>query len=123
MDQPWLDALENVAPPLQTAFLDSGQRLTRTETLESIGRARTELARLRGLEQDVQWGKVQMEPEKAERLRQYLAGKSEISAGDQLVLHHLRSKARERQRFGIGLPILISGLFGLYVLLRRGSSR
>src|SRR5215831_14265671 len=41
MDQPWLDALENVAPPLQTAFLDSGQRLTRTETLESIGRART----------------------------------------------------------------------------------
>jgi hypothetical protein len=36
------------------------------------------------LEQDVRWGKIEMEPDKAERLRQYLAGRSEISAGDQL---------------------------------------
>jgi zinc/manganese transport system permease protein len=120
MDQPWLDTLEDVAPPFQTAFLDSGERLTREDALDSIERRRAELARLRALEQDVRWGKVQMESENAERLRQYLAGINEISAGDQLVLRHLRSTARERQRFAIGLPLLILGAGGLYVLARRG---
>ena len=119
MDQPWLDVLEDSAPPFQTAFLDSGERLTREDALESLERRRAELARLRALEQDVRWGKIQMEPESAERLRQYLAGISEISAGDQLVLRHLRGKARERQRFAIGLPLLILGAGGLYALARR----
>jgi zinc/manganese transport system permease protein len=119
MDQPWLDVLEDSAPPFQTAFLDSGERLTREDALKSIERRRAELARLRALEQDVRWGKIQMEPESAERLRQYLAGISEISAGDQLVLRHLRGKARERQRFAIGLPLLILGAGGLYALARR----
>jgi zinc/manganese transport system permease protein len=60
-----------------------------------------------------------MEPEKVERLRQYVAGMSEISAGDQLVLRHLRGKTRERQRFALGLPLLILGAGGLYALARR----
>jgi zinc/manganese transport system permease protein len=119
MDQPWLDALEDIAPPFQTAFLDTGERLTRKDALESIERRRAELARLRALDQDVRWGKIQMEPENAERLRQYLAGISEISAGDQLVLRHLRDTARERQRFAIGLPLLVLGAGGLYALARR----
>lgn len=119
MDQPWLDALEDIAPPVQTAFLSSGERITRNEVLDSIARARAELLRLRALEQDVRWGKIEMEPDKAEQLRQYLAGRSEISAGDQLVLRHLRGKARERQRLALGLPLLIIGLGGIYAV-RRG---
>jgi zinc/manganese transport system permease protein len=118
-DQPWLDALEDMAPVLQIGFLTSCERATRTEAIESIGRARAELARLSALNQDVHWGKIEMEPEKAERLRQYLMGKSEISAGDQLVLRHLRIKARERQRFALGIPILVAGAAGLYAILRR----
>jgi zinc/manganese transport system permease protein len=122
VDQPWLDALEEVAPPLQTGFLTSSERATRIEAIESIGRARAELARLGALNQDVLWGRVEMEPEKAERLRQYLMGKSELSAGDQLVLRHLRSNARERQRFGLGVPLLVGGAGGLYAILRRRRS-
>jgi len=119
MDQPWLDAVEDLAPPVQTAFLTPGERHTRNEVVDSIARGRAELARLRALEQDVRWGKVEMDPEQAERLRQYLAGRSEISAGDQLVLRHLRGKARERQRFALGLPLLLAGLVGLYALRRQ----
>lgn len=120
-DQPWLDALEGAVPPLHTAFLNPGERATRNETLQSMARERNELARLRVLEQDVRWNKVEMDGEKAERLRQYLAGRSEISAGDALVLRHLRSKARERQRFGLALPLLALGAFGLWAQLRRRS--
>lgn len=119
MDQPWLDALEAAAPPLQTAFLSESERATRNETLQSITRVREELARLRALDQDVRWNKVEMVSEQAERLRQYLAGKSEISAGDALVLRHLHDKARERQRYLLGLPLLAIGGWGLWALLRR----
>lgn len=116
MDQPWLAALENIAPVVQNAFLSDHERTTRIEMLESIERGKAELARLQALEQDVRWGQQQMSPEKVERLRQYLAGRSEISAGEQLVLRHLRDKARERQRLVLGLPLLLIGVTGLYLL-------
>jgi zinc/manganese transport system permease protein len=119
MDQPWLDALESIVPPVQTAFLSEHERSTRTEMLESIARARTELARLRELEQDVRWGRKEMEAEKAERLRQYITGRSEIAAGDQLVLRHLREKARERQQLMLGLPLLVCAAWGFYLMSRR----
>ncbi|HUP96278.1 MAG TPA: metal ABC transporter permease [Burkholderiales bacterium] len=116
MDQPWLDAAEKIAPPVQTLFLTEFERTTRAETLHDIERARAELVRLRALDQDVRWGKTEMDPEKIERLRQYLAGRGEISAGDELVLRHLRTKARARQRWLLGLPMLFIGAIGLYFL-------
>jgi zinc/manganese transport system permease protein len=121
LEQPWLDALADAAPIIETAFLDADERELRTEAIASIGRAQAELTRLRALDQDVRWGKETMDAERAERLRQYLAGKSEISAGDQLVLRHLRGKARERQRLALGLPLLLIGGYGLYRLLWRGA--
>ena len=64
-----------------------------------------------------------MAPEKAERLRQYLAGRSEISAGDQLVLRYLRDKARQRQRYALGLPLLLGGGWLGWMLARRSRRR
>lgn len=122
MDQPWLDALEELAPPLQTVFLSAAERRARSEAVTSIARARAELARLRAQEQDVRWGSLALPPEQVERLRQYLAGRSEIVAGDQLVLRQLRLRARDRQRFGLGLPLLALGALGLYALWRRAAA-
>jgi zinc/manganese transport system permease protein len=119
MDQPWLDALENIAPNVQEAFLTPGERATRIDSLESVAQASAELTRLRALEQDVRWGTKEMDADKQERLRQYLAGRSEISAGDQLVLQALRAKARERQRYALGIPLLILGAGAIAVLARR----
>lgn len=118
MDQPWLDALESAAPPVQTVFLTDDERATRSDMLQSIARSKIEVTRLREIEQDVRWGSKEMDPDKAERLRQYLAGRSEISAGEQLVLRHLRDQARERQRLLLGLPLVIIGVGGVYRLRR-----
>jgi zinc/manganese transport system permease protein len=106
IEQPWLD-------PAQALFLTEAERETRRDSLESIAHASTELTRLRVLEQDVRWGAKEMDAEKQERLRQYLAGRSEILAGDQLVLQALRAKARERQRYALGIPLLLLGAGGL----------
>jgi len=122
MDQPWLDALENAAPAVQEAFLTSLERATRRDSVDSISAASAELARLRALEQDVRWGSKPMDAERQERLRQYLAGRSELLAGDQLVLKTLRAKARERQRYALGMPLLFLGAIGLAVLARKASS-
>ena len=118
MDQPWLDALETLAPPVHTVFLTEFDRGTRADALESIARAKEELTRLRATEQDVRWGRTEMQPEKLERMRQYIAGRSEISAGETLVLRHLREKARDRQRLLLGLPLLLIGAAGVYLLSR-----
>ena len=64
-----------------------------------------------------------METEKVERLRQYLAGRSEIVAGEQLVLRDLREKARDRQRPMLRLPLLLIGAGGCYLLLMEGRQR
>lgn len=119
MDQPWLDALEHAAPPLQEVFLTPFEREIRRDSVLDIARASTELARLRALEHDVRWGTTQMTTEKQDRLRQYLAARSEIQAGDQMVLKDLRVQARARQRWGLGVPLLLIGVAALLLLRRR----
>ena len=116
MDQPWLDAIESIAPPVQNAFLTDYERTTRTDMIASIESSHAELTRLRELEQNVRWGSAEMDAEKVERLRQYLAGRGEIAAGEQLVLRHLRDKARDRQRLLLGLPLVVIGVGGFYFL-------
>lgn len=109
MDQPWLDAIERAVPQVQTAFLDEDDRTTRLDALEAIQRGQDELAMLRLRQQDVSWGKIEMSIDMQERLRQYLAGRGEIVAGDQLVLKDLAIKARDKQRLLLGLPLMLIG--------------
>ena len=119
MDQPWLDAIERAVPQVQTAFLDEDDRTTRFDALEAIQRGQDELAMLRLRQQDVNWGKREMSIDMQERLRQYLAGRGEIVAGDQLVLKDLGIKARDKQRLLLGLPLTLIGAISAFLLFRR----
>jgi zinc/manganese transport system permease protein len=119
LDHLWLDALERVAPGVQEAFLTPSERAVRQETLESLARGEAQLREMRALQQDVQWGTRTLDAERQERLRQFLAGRGELTAGDRLVLRTLRGKARERQRYWIGVPLALGGAGGALVLARR----
>jgi len=112
MDHLWLDWLETVAPAVRLAFLTPGERAANRDSREALERGTAELARLRALQQDVQWGTRQMPGEPQERLRQFLASRAEIVAGDRVVLAALRAHARARQRFWLGLPLLVLGAAG-----------
>lgn len=119
MDHPWLDALERAAPTLQDAFLTPVERSVRRETRGAVARAERDLAAVRAVQVEAQWSARSIDGEAAERLRQYLAGRGEIAAGDRLVLATLRARARERQRFWLGAPLAALGGVAAAALGRR----
>ena len=120
MDHHWLDWLAAAAPPIQLTFLTAGERRAYADARADVGRQTAELERLRALQQEVQWGTREMSDERKERLRQFLASRGEITAGDRLVLATLRGRARERQRLWLGAPLLVLGGAGALLLGRAG---
>jgi zinc/manganese transport system permease protein len=118
-DHLWLDAVESMVPPLQTAFLSAAERETLTESHVAAARGAAELKRLQALQADVQWGTRTMTADEQERLRQFLAGRGELVAGDRLVARTLRLRARNRQRFVLGPALAVGGLALALVVWRR----
>ncbi len=119
MDHHWLDWTEAAVPQIELTFLSAVERRTWRDSREGMARGLAELDRLRRLQQDVQWGTREMAPEMRERLRQFLASRAEIAAGDRMVLDTLRSRARARQRWWLGLPLLTLGAAGALALAVR----
>jgi len=123
MDHHWLNWLERAAPGVQLTFLSSDERETYSASQEAVERGLSEIQRLRATQQEVQWGTREMSEEMQERFRQYLASRSEITAGDQMTLIYLRTKARERQRYWLGIPLVGLGALGALALVRWGRIR
>jgi zinc/manganese transport system permease protein len=120
MDHHWLDGLESGVPAVELAFLSPGERQAWRDSREALARGTSELRRLRTLQEDVQWGRATLSPEQQERLRQFLAARGEITAGDRFVLATLRARARERQRYWLGVPLLLGGAAAGLALAGRG---
>ncbi len=118
MDHHWLDWSESRVPALRALFLDADDRAAYAGAREDTERGMAELARLRATQQDVQWGRQQMSDVMQERLRQYLAGRGEIVAGDHRVMANLQLGAREHQRWSLGLPLALVGAAAAALLLR-----
>ena len=112
-DHLWLDWLEGRVPLIELVFLTPVERRTYHDSREALARGETDLARLRAVRNDVEWGARRMDEAQAERLRQFLAGRIEIDAGDRMVLRTLRQHARQRQRFWLGIPLLLVGALGV----------
>jgi hypothetical protein len=55
-----------------------------------------------------------------ERVRQYIAGRTELVTGDRMVLRDLTRTARQRQRFVLGVPLTLLGLGAAVARLRHG---
>ena len=119
MDHLWLDWLEAAAPAAHALFLRVDERETYRDAREGVERSVAELGRVRAMQEEAQWGTRPMSEDTQERVRQYLAGRTEMLAGDRMVLRTLRARARQRQRWSVGLPLLGIGAGGALWLLRR----
>jgi len=108
MDQPWL-------APFDTAFLDGDERQAWADTERGLAESLAELERTRRMQDEIQWGAREMSPEMRERLRQYIAGRTELATGDRFVLRELRARARERARLPLGLSLVAAAaLLGVW---------
>jgi hypothetical protein len=103
-------------------FLSSDERGTRRDAVEDVRRDVAEIARVRAMQREAQWGTRPVTEEMQERMRQYLAGRAEILAGDRLVLQAVRARARARQRWWLGVPLMILGAGGALYLARRSAT-
>jgi zinc/manganese transport system permease protein len=118
-DHLWLDALERAVPAVQDAFLSPHERAVAAEARVAIAHGAREVAAMRARQADVAWGARAADAEERERLRQFTLGREEIVAGDRLVLVSLRAKARERQRWTLGVPLVIGGGLAAAAAARR----
>ncbi len=118
MDHLWLNWLETAAPRVELAFLTAREREAYQDSRDALERGVAELRRLSAMQREVQWGTRAMSEDQKERLRQFLASRGEITAGDRMVLTTLRQRAREHQRFWLGLPLLAVGGTGALLFLR-----
>ena len=89
------------------------------DSVDGVQRSTAELERVRALQREAQWGTRQVPEDMQERMRQYLAGRAEMLAGDRMVLRTLRDRARERQRWWLGVPLLVLGAGGALGLTLR----
>ena len=123
MDHHWLNWLEEAAPAVELVFLSSAERQAWRDSREALARGVAEMRRLSTLQEDVRWGRATLGEDQKERLRQFLAARGEITAGDRFVLRTLRDRARERQRYWLGVPMLLGGAAAALVLRgRRGAA-
>jgi zinc/manganese transport system permease protein len=107
MDHPWLDGLEESVPAVRLAFLDAEERQAHADSRQAIDEGLAELARVRRIQPEARWGTRPLSDEMQERVRQYLAGRTEPVTGDRLVLRALEQRARQRQRFLLGVPMAV----------------
>ena len=119
MDHWWLAWLEASVPATQTMFLTSDERDTRRDTVHDAQRSVAEIERVRAMQREAQWGTRPVTEEMQERMRQYLAGRAEMLAGDRLVLRAIQEQARARQRWWLGVPLAVLGAGGALYLARR----
>src|SRR5256885_9651107 len=94
LDHWWLDWLEASVPAAQTLFLSADEHDTRREAVEDVRRSVAELERVRAMQREAQWGTRPATEEMQVRMRQYLAGRAEILAGDRLGLRQPQARAR-----------------------------
>jgi zinc/manganese transport system permease protein len=124
MDHVWLDALEAVVPRVQEAFLTPSERSVRRSSIDAIARSEAMVEAAGAMHRAAQWGTRPLDDSQRERIAQFLAGRRELAAGDRMVLRTLRAHARQRQRWWLGVPMMVLGLTAAVgIALVRGAPR
>lgn len=110
-DQPLLAAFETLSGIGPEPFLTPSERRTYAEAADTERRHRAEVERLRALERDARWNGEGLGEEDLRRVASFQQSFNEMGRGERFVQDHLRTVARARERWYVGVPaIILSGL-------------
>jgi zinc/manganese transport system permease protein len=122
-DQPLLAAFEAVSGLGPERFMTSSERRTYRDAAAMEERNRSEVERLRAMEREARWRGEGLEHEDLRRVASFQQTFNEMGRGERFVQDHLRARARERERWYLGLPALAFSAMALLLLCTRKRGR
>src|SRR5215470_6573543 len=116
-DQPLLAALERMTGIGPATFLSTNDRAIYEEAIRDAAHFQTEVATLNAKERAARVG-APLSDEEVRRVASYQQSFNEMARGERFVEDVLRTKARRRERWLVGLPAGVLALAGLVLLAR-----
>ncbi len=117
-DQPLLDAAESASPVIRSYFLSPAEREVYESAVAVESKVQGESARMNELERASRWQGSDLSDDDVRRLSSYVQSFQEMRAGERFVQREIRNKARERQRWVIGVPLALVSLGLLFVAVK-----
>ena len=117
-DQPLLAGFERLTGLTPQRFLTPGERRTYDDAAATERRNREVVEALRMRERDARWQGAPLTEEDLGRMASHQQTFNEMGRGERFVQDHLRARARERERWWIGLPSLLVAAVGLWLTWR-----
>ena len=109
-DQPLLDVVEALTGIGPTPFLSTGERAALADAVAAEARYRAEVDRLNGMEQASRYQGPVLSADEVRRLASYSQSFNEMQRGERFVQATLRAHARARERWWVGLPLVVVAL-------------
>jgi zinc/manganese transport system permease protein len=117
-DQPLLDMLEAWYPAIRAPFLSNAEREILQQAVVSTATVQAQAQQLSDRERTSRWQGAELSDEEVRKISSYVLSFQEMQKGEEFVQREIRNKARERQRWVIGIPLMLISL-GLFFLFRR----
>ena len=126
-DQPLLDVIETALPGVRGLYMTPTERVVFLEAAHYAERHRIAAERLNESEAKNRWQGEAMSDLELRRVSSFLKSYHEMRKGEQFVQHEVRSRARARNRWVIGLALVLGGAivvpWGLWPVLYAPLSR
>jgi zinc/manganese transport system permease protein len=116
-DHPLLAPIEMAIGVRPEQFLSERERADFIEAAAIEHRHRTEIDRLHELERRSRWQGEELSADDVRRMASVAQTLTEMGRGERFVVDYLRARARERERWFVGLPLAALGLLGLSALV------
>lgn len=115
-DQPLFDAIEAAVPAMRMAFLTPGERDIWQSSRRSEISAEQNARQLTEKERASRWQGEAIPDDEVRRMSSYTQSYLEMKKGERFVQRRLRDEARERQRWVLGIPLILLSVAGLIAL-------
>ena len=112
-DHPLLPAVEAVVGIRPERFLSERERADFIEASATERRHRNEIDRINELERRSRWQGEALSADEVRRIASIQQTLTEMGRGERFVRDYLRARARERERWYVGVPLAGLGLLGL----------
>ena len=125
-DQPLLDVAEYVFPALRSGYLSRVEFATYEDARRYAERHRVEAERLNAMEMRSRSQGDAIDDVTVQRISSFLKSYGEMRRGEEFVMHEVRSRARARVRWPLGVGMVVLALLlmpGALGLLRQGATR